>query len=237
MDALGAIGPKPPAVAKLLFETLGDNERRVRVAAAGALEALGLAHEPEKKIPINEMFALDGIEQYARAQEEFFIKSFDEQKVHYYASDLKDLMDLPKAMIGADGALEAPVPYNGFIFKLLDGQSASAPGGVKKYRIDSKMIHGHALLASPAEYGKTGRFTLIVGDDGTIYKKDLGPGTVRLCGEMRELNPDDTWQKSKVKPKNEEPVRFHPNDGEGEEMEFRVLSDKYVEDFRRPFRA
>lgn len=217
IDALKDLGaPAGP----VLFEALGDPEHRVRAEAAATLEALGLANDPAKKILIDEMFALDAIEQYALAQEEHFIKVWDENRVHFYAAKLGDLTVLPKTLVAADNALEAPVPYNGFLVKMLEGQGANAPGGAKKYVADGKMSQGHALAAYPAEYGKTGRFAFLVGDDGTIYKKDLGPDTARLCGELRELNPDETWTKFKAKPKDEGPVRFHPTDPEGEDMEF-----------------
>jgi len=205
----------------LLFEALGDPDHSVRALAASTLDALGLANEPDKKILIAEMFALDAIEQYAQAQEDHFIKLWDENRVHYYASAIADLKTLPKALAVADNALETPVPYNGFLFKMLEGQGAAAPGGAKKYVADGKMSQGHALAAFPAEYAKTGRFTFIVGDDGTIYKKDLGPESARLCGQLKELNPDETWTKFKVKPKDEGPVRFHPLDPDAaDDMEF-----------------
>ena len=218
IDALKEVGaPAGP----LLFQAIGDPEHTVRAQAAAALEALGLANDPDKKILIEEMFALDAIEQYAIAQEEHFIKAFDDNRVHYYAAALSELPVLPKTLVAANALEAAPVAYNGFFFKMLEGQGASAPGGAKKYLVDGKMTQGHALAAFPAEHGKSGRFTFIVGDDGTIYKKDLGAETARLGTELRDLNPDDTWTKFKVKPKDEGPVRFHPLDPEAaDDMEF-----------------
>ena len=217
IDALRELGAK---AGPLLFEAINDPEHRVRAEAADALESMGLAKDPDTKILIDEMFALDAHEQYAQAQEEHFIKSWDENRVHFYAAKLSELAALPKPVVAADNALEAPVPYNGFLFKMLEGQGANAPGGAKKYRVDDKMSQGHAFAAFPADYAKTGRFTYIVGDDGTIYKKDLGAESPRLCREMKELNPDETWTKFKVKPVDDGPIRFHPQEQEPEEMEF-----------------
>jgi len=221
IEALQTLGTDAAPDAPLLFEALGDPERRVRAAAADALEALGLASEPEKKIRIDEMFALDAIEQYAQAQEEFFIKTWDDNKVHYYAAPLKKVPELPEGIAAADAALEKAQPYKGYLFRMLDGQSAGAPGGEKKFVVDGKMSQGHALAAYPAEYGKSGRFTFMVGDDGTIYKKDLGAQTAKLGADLRELAPDDSWAKFKVRPKDEGPVRFHPLEPERvDDMEF-----------------
>jgi hypothetical protein len=103
---------------------------------------------------------------------------------------------------------------------MLEGQSARAPGGAKKYIVDGRMMHGHALIGYPVEYGKSGRFTFAVGDDGTIFKKDLGVDTEKLGAAIRELDPDETWVKFKAKPKNEGPVRFHAPDVEAAPLEF-----------------
>ena len=41
------------------------------------------------------------------------------------------------------------------------------------------MIGGFALAAAPAEYRVTGVETFIVGPDGVVYQKDLGPDTLK----------------------------------------------------------
>jgi HEAT repeat protein len=222
IEALTHLGEHAAGAAELLFTAISDPEHRVRAAAAEAIQTLGLANDPDKLMLIDEMFAIDTVEQYAQAQEEFFIRTWDDNKVHYYALSLKSLIALPAAVMAADANVTPPPaqPYNGYLFKMLEGQSATAPGGAKKYIVDGKMSQGHAFAAYPAEYGKTGKTTFIVGDDGTIYKKDLGPDTPRLSAEMRELNPDDTWTRLKVKPKDEGPLKFHPLEKGAEEMEF-----------------
>ncbi len=35
--------------------------------------------------------------------------------------------------------------------------------------------------------------TFIVGANGIVYQKDLGPKTAELSTEMKEFNPDPTW--------------------------------------------
>ena len=60
----------------------------------------------------------------------------------------------------------------------------------------------------------------LIENDGTIYKKDLGPETTAYCAGLRELNPDATWEKSKVKPKEEQAVRFHPQEQDSVPLEF-----------------
>jgi hypothetical protein len=58
------------------------------------------------------------------------------------------------------------------------------------------MIGGFALAATPAQYRVTGVQTFIVGIDGIVYQKDLGPNTSTLFKEMDRYNPDKTWQRT-----------------------------------------
>jgi Protein of unknown function (DUF2950) len=55
------------------------------------------------------------------------------------------------------------------------------------------MIGGFALIAAPAEYGKTGVRSFIVSHDGIVYEKDLGPKTLDEFKKMELFNPDKSW--------------------------------------------
>ncbi len=55
------------------------------------------------------------------------------------------------------------------------------------------MFGGFALVAWPAQYGKTGVHTFIVNQDGQVYEKDLGPQTTTLAPAMKSFNPDFSW--------------------------------------------
>jgi hypothetical protein len=59
--------------------------------------------------------------------------------------------------------------------------------------VGGAMIGGFALAAAPADYRITGVQTFIVGFDGTVYQKDLGPDTLKIFREMELYNPDKTW--------------------------------------------
>jgi hypothetical protein len=86
-------------------------------------------------------------------------------------------------------------PYNGYYFKILTEQGATAPGGELDYVIHGKMIGGFALVAYPAQYGNSGVMTFVVNHNGDVYEKDLGPSTARTASRMSEYNPDRTWKK------------------------------------------
>jgi hypothetical protein len=85
------------------------------------------------------------------------------------------------------------VPVHGYYFRILDSQGAGASGGVKDYTVDGKMTNGFAVLAWPAKYRSSGVMTFLVGPDGTIYERDLGPATAHLAAAMTSYNPNSSW--------------------------------------------
>ena len=56
------------------------------------------------------------------------------------------------------------------------------------------MLGGFGLAAAPAEYRVTGVKTFIVGPDGVVYEKDIGPDTLKTFQAMDSYNPDKTWK-------------------------------------------
>jgi hypothetical protein len=211
-----------PAASKLLFAALADEDVKVHGDAAAVLDALNLIKTVPERLAVNELMARDALEAYGHAQEDFFVATWDEHKIHYYASSFKELnLDkLAPAVQAAAGGAKPPTPYFGYVFKPLDGQTAHAPGGAKRFRVDDKLLHGHALLAYPERYGETGMLTLIVADDGSIFAKDLGPATVAHAAEMTQLDPDDSWTKTKLRPRDEGALHYHPQEPDATPLEF-----------------
>ena len=60
------------------------------------------------------------------------------------------------------------------------------------------MTGGFALIAWPAVFDSTGIMTFIVGPDGDMYQKDLGPETARIAREMTTFDPDLSWSRVDV---------------------------------------
>jgi Protein of unknown function (DUF2950) len=89
----------------------------------------------------------------------------------------------------------APVPFNGYYFRILTSQGKKAEGGAKSYIVNGKMLSGFAFVAYPAVYRSTGVMTLIVNQDGIVYQKDLGPDTEKVANAMTEYDPDSTWKR------------------------------------------
>jgi hypothetical protein len=89
----------------------------------------------------------------------------------------------------------APVPFNGYFFRVLTRQGRHAPGGAKSYVVNGTMTGGFAFIAYPAEYRSSGVMTFIIDKSGTIFEKDLGPDTTQLATAMTTYDPDSTWRK------------------------------------------
>ena len=51
------------------------------------------------------------------------------------------------------------------------------------------MRGGFALVAWPIHYGETGVMSFIVSHDGTVYEKDLGPGSDAAARAHDALQP------------------------------------------------
>jgi hypothetical protein len=92
--------------------------------------------------------------------------------------------------VAADGK---PIPYHGYFFRILKAQGPDGPGGAKNYVRNGQLTGGFALLAWPAEYARSGVVTFIVGPDGVVYQKDLGPSTARSAAAIKRFDPDLTW--------------------------------------------
>lgn len=73
------------------------------------------------------------------------------------------------------------------------GQNA-AVGGAKNDIVNRDMKNGHALIASPAEYGNSGVMTFIVSHDGLVYKKDFGSDTAQAARAVKEYNSHASWR-------------------------------------------
>lgn len=93
-----------------------------------------------------------------------------------------------------------PMPFNGYYFRVLNGQGKSAQGGEMTYSVNGKMVRGFAFVAYPAEYRSSGVMTFIVNQSGVVYEKDLGPETTAAAKIMAEYDPDSTWHPVNLTP-------------------------------------
>lgn len=173
-----------------------------------------------RRIGLNEFFAMNLCQTYAVAQFEYFNgDDQDGDQVSEYAQKIsssagkrdglywvklaEDEYESPLgplvAYAAADGykprtgTTQTAAPFYGYNFKVLFRQGPSAPGGKFNYVINGNMIAGFALVAYPATWGNSGIMTFIVNQEGRVYEKNLGPGTTAIAEAMTEYNPDISW--------------------------------------------
>jgi hypothetical protein len=168
-----------------------------------------------RTIGFNELSAIEACKAYVEAQREYFRDTHDGDGVPQYAQRIvsrpgrhdglywppetqSDRSPLDGRINGdlasrAAKASQQPEPYRGYYFRILKAQGKSAPGGAYDYVINGRMIVGFALVAFPAEWGKTGVMTFICNQQGRVYQKNLGPGTLEEGRAMTRYNPDSTW--------------------------------------------
>ena len=167
-----------------------------------------------RRIGANELNAIDICRGFVEAQHEYAHEKHDDSKVNQYA---QHVISSPGKHDGLawqnpDGTWGGPVgeevakaleegykaergqPYYGYYFKVLKGQGPAAPMGEMDFVVGGAMIGGFALAAAPAEYRVTGVQTFIVGPDGVVYEKDLGPDTLKTFQSMDRYNPDKSWK-------------------------------------------
>lgn len=81
-------------------------------------------------------------------------------------------------------------PYHGYLYRPLTGQGDSARQGARAYVDDGgKQGGGFAMIAYPAEYGRTGVKSFIVNQDGIVYEQDLGDKTEEVARSMTLFEP------------------------------------------------
>ncbi len=85
-------------------------------------------------------------------------------------------------------------PYRGYRFKILTRQGKNAPGGAYDYLINGRMIAGFAMVAYPAEWGRTGVMSFIVNQNGKVFEKNLGKDSAALGAKMTAFDPGPGWQ-------------------------------------------
>jgi hypothetical protein len=94
------------------------------------------------------------------------------------------------------GDAKQRVPYHGYYYRILTKQGNNAPGGAYDYVVNGKMLGGFAVIAYPAQYGKSGVMSFIVNHDGKIYEKNLGANTPAAASKIDAYDPDASWKQT-----------------------------------------
>src|SRR5262245_21200803 len=166
-----------------------------------------------RRIGANELDAIEICRGFVEAQHDYAQEKHDDSPVNQYAQKIISTEGKNDGLAwkNADGTWGGPVgenvakavaegysdktqPYHGYFFKILSGQGQAAPLGQMDFVVKGVMIGGFALAAAPAQYRVTGVKTFIVGSNGIVYQKDLGPDTLKTFASLDRFNPDKTWK-------------------------------------------
>jgi hypothetical protein len=165
-----------------------------------------------RRVGANELAAIEALRAYVDAQRQYASKPRDGTNVRQFAKKIRSSPGKRDGLYwdadSAKGEELSPVgpligdarrrqpgdPYNGYYFKILTRQGPAAPAGRYSYMINGHMIAGFAMVAFPADYGKTGIKAFIVNHYGVVYEKDLGPNTAKIAAAMTEYDPNSSWK-------------------------------------------
>lgn len=170
----------------------------------------------DRRIGRNELDTIDVLRELVRAQEEYARGAGRQGAFRTYArrffstpgqrdglywqtgpgeaeSPLGPFLAAASAGGYARGPGDAPRPFHGYYFRMLESQGPAAPGGAMDYVVNGRMIGGFAAIAWPARYGVSGIQTFLVSHDGVVWERDLGPNTARAAAATTRFDPGEGW--------------------------------------------
>ncbi len=166
----------------------------------------GVGEIVKRRIGENELATIASLQAYLDAQRHYAAVPRDDSKVRQFARKFQsssgkhdglhwpaDVEKGEQPSPAGPGIKNPETPNDGYHYKILTAQGKSAPGGKYDYMINGHFIGGFALIAWPAEYGKTGVMTFLVNHYGDVYERDLGPETAKTASAITEYNPSDEW--------------------------------------------
>ena len=168
----------------------------------------GIQELLKRRIGENELTAIATLRAYVNAQRLYAAEPRDGTDVRQFARKFQSSPSKKDGLYwpadSAEGEAPGPgdpdlkdprTPHDGYYLKILTAQGPSAPAGKYSYIINDRLIGGFAMIAWPADYGKTGVMTFLVNHYGDVYQKNLGPQTAAIAAGISEYNPDSSWTK------------------------------------------
>ncbi len=168
-----------------------------------------------RRVGANELNAIHVMRAYVNAQRSYASHDRDGDGVLQYAQKLASTPGRQDGLYWAADAAkgEEPSPfgpliaesarylkghsaadaYRGYHFRILTRQGKEAAGGAYNYVINGRMIAGFAMVAFPAEYGRSGVMSFIVNQNGVVFQRDLGKDSAAAGASMTTFNPGPGW--------------------------------------------
>jgi hypothetical protein len=164
-----------------------------------------------RQIGRNELAVIEAIQAYSDAQKEYAEKDYDGDGKLEYAQQFISSEGKRDGLYWPVGPNEPLSPlghlfserepekaYHGYYYKILTAQGNDAPGGEYSYLLGNNMVQGFAILAWPAEYGKSGIMSFQLNHEGIVYEANLGRDTDTIVKKINQFNPDSQWVKTQV---------------------------------------
>jgi hypothetical protein len=165
-----------------------------------------------REIGRNELLTIDACLALANAEEMYYLNGGDSPKYAQYVvstsgkqdglywpastdqmpSPLAYLDTLPKSSVSSLNPGQ-PLILDGYTLRILTAQGDNAFGGAQNYIVKGKMTDGFAILATPVKYAETGIMTFMIGPEGVVFERDLGPDTGAIAAAMRQYDPNENW--------------------------------------------
>ena len=167
-------------------------ELMIVVAIIAIIAAIAIPNLLRSRMAANESAAIGACKTFASSEDTYRRVDYDQDGILEYAQSLASLYDngsinlVDRAFFQAEGA--TGTPKAGYIFVVLTGQSAAAPGGSRTYLSGTNMTVGYALSAAPAAWDNSGRNQFQISGSGTIYQRDLSNGT-----PLTAFDPTTMW--------------------------------------------
>ena len=182
-------------------------ELMIVVAIIAIIAAIAIPNLLRSRMAANESAGIAACKTYAEAQDIYRRTDWDGDGILEYAQAIKganslyektagtgNLTLVDAAFASAEGNPGTATPKAGYVFLVLTGQAATAPGGAKTYVVAgtgasaNSMTLGYAMSAVPASWDGTGRNVFQINNTGTVYQKDTGNNT-----HQTTYGPDSTW--------------------------------------------
>lgn len=162
--------------------------------AAGKDEVLA------RRIGKNELLAMDAISAMGEAEQLYFASGHDGNQPLRYTDKILSTPGKQDGLYWEVPADQPSSPLGRLNEFAKDVVTSTQPGTEPifdgySYRIVTPQgrKNGFTIVASPVKYGDSGIMTFVLGKNGVVYQKDLGPNTTSLAASVQNYNSNEGW--------------------------------------------
>ena len=162
--------------------------------AAGKQEVLA------RRIGHNELLAIDAVYAMANAEQLYWEQGHDGKPAHLYTSKVLSSPGKQDGLYWQVPAEQPSSPLGRLDEFAADVLASTQPGATPvfdgySFRITLAQAgsKGFTIVATPVSYGHSGIMTFVLGKDGKVHQKNLGPKTASLTASISSISPGQGW--------------------------------------------